>query len=240
VGRRLTHSVIVGVDIQPPEELLLPPRQRGWADGLDVGDGHEAQHLQPVLDAHGRGEVSDNLRILRVAAEGHLRHAQVLANQEQNGFALGLGQPQLIEKAFGEPDAFDRVIFFLPLADVVQQQREDQQLRRREIAQQRREPLPFGRRVRQPLEVADRQQRVLVNGVLVVEVAHDAARDRLKRRNHPAEQRAVVHLRQARVKAGAGREKRQQRSAVLGGREEILELKPLRVVTHQGERLIRY
>ena len=74
------------------------------------------------------------------------------------------------------------------LADVVEQQRQHEQLRRVELAEQPREPLPFGRRFDQPLEVADRQQRVLVDRVLVIEVAHHAAADRLELGKHLPEQ----------------------------------------------------
>ena len=87
---------------------------------------------------------------------------------------------------------------------------------RLEVAQQRRKARRRSSGCRdQPLEVADRQQRVLVDGVLVVEVADDAAGDRLERREHPAEQAAVVHLGQARVEPGARLEKGHQRAAPL-------------------------
>ena len=62
-------------------------------------------------------------------------------------------------------------------------------------------------RLGQPLEVADRQQRVLVDRVLVVEVAHHAAGDRLELGKHLAEQPEVVHLRQPRVEPGPRLEK---------------------------------
>ena len=67
------------------------------------------------------------------------------------------------------------MIVVASLADVVQEQRQHQQLRRVDLAEQAGEALAFGLRiVGQPLEVADREQRVLVDRVLVVEVAHDA------------------------------------------------------------------
>ena len=55
----------------------------------------------------------------------------------------------------------------------------------------------------QPLEIADRQQRVLVDRVLVVEVAHHPPGDRLELGEHAPEQPAVVHLRQPRVEPGS-------------------------------------
>ena len=50
-------------------------------------------------------------------------------------------------------------------------------------------------RVGQPLEIPDRQQGVLVHRVLVVEVAHHPAIDRLEFGNHLPEQSRVVHFR---------------------------------------------
>ena len=48
------RQVVVGVDVEPPEQLLLPRRQRLRADRLDVGERHQAQHLQPLLGADER------------------------------------------------------------------------------------------------------------------------------------------------------------------------------------------
>ena len=132
----------------------------------------------------------------------------MVGDQELDHLARVGRQRQALEDAAGEADAFRDVLLVARFPDIVQQQREHQQLRPFEVLQQRREPLALprlgGRRRRgEPLEVADREERVLVDGVLVVEVAHDAARDRAELREHPAEQPAVVHLRQPRVQAGA-------------------------------------
>ena len=45
------REVVVGVDVQPPEQLFLPRRQRLGADRLDVGERQQAEHLQPLFDA---------------------------------------------------------------------------------------------------------------------------------------------------------------------------------------------
>ena len=89
----LQRQVVVGVDVEPPEQLLFPPGQRLGADRLDVGERHQAQQLQPLLGADQRGELADDLRILGVAPERHLRHPQVMADEEQDGVARAVGQP---------------------------------------------------------------------------------------------------------------------------------------------------
>ena len=109
-----------------------------------------------------------------------------------------------------------------PLADVVIEQRQHEQLGRVELAEQpaRSARAPAPRSV-EPLEIADGQQRVLVDRVLVVEVAHDAAGDRLELGEHLAEQPGVVHLRQPRVETRPRLQEAQQRLAVRRRREEI-------------------
>ena len=100
------------------------------------------------------------------------------------------------------PHALVRVVVFAPFADVVKQQREHQQLRRLQLAREStRTARGRASACREPLEVADRQQRVLVDRVLVIEVADDAAVDRLELGEDPAEQPAIVHLREPRVEA---------------------------------------
>ena len=50
----LERQVVVGVDVEAPEQLLAPRRQRVRADRLDVGQRQQAQHLQPLFDADQR------------------------------------------------------------------------------------------------------------------------------------------------------------------------------------------
>ena len=126
-----------------------------------------------------------------------------------------------------------------PLADVVIEQREHQVLGRREIGQQAREAAPARRRGRgQRLEVANREQRVLVDRVLVIEVAHDARENRLELRKHPSEQAAVVHFRQPRVQSRARLQKLQQAVAFDGGRKEVLGRVAVDVLLNERQRFV--
>ncbi len=145
-------------------------------------------------------------------------------------------RPEAIEHVLRHAHALGGVVFVAPLADVVKQQRQDKQLGRLEVLQQGRKPLAIRRRPRgQALEVLDRQQRVLVDGVLVEEVAHHAARDGLERRKHTPEDAAIVHLREARVQAGGRAQKAQQRRLVRVRGEEVLDAESFGVLADEPE-----
>ena len=61
------RQVVVGVDVQPPEEFRLPRRQRLRTDCLDVDERHQAEHLQPFFGADERCELLDDVGIFGVA-----------------------------------------------------------------------------------------------------------------------------------------------------------------------------
>ena len=199
------RQVVVGVDVQTPEQLRLPRRQRLGTDRLDVDERHQAEHLQPLLGADERGELLDDVGILGIAPKRGERHPQVVANQEENDLALFVGHLQPLEHML-RPSARSRA----------RDRRRATCPRRERAARARAARAPAGRResigtaadrrssvVIEPLEVPDRQQRVLVDRVLVIEVAHHPPGDRLELREHAAEQPAIVHLREPRVETGA-------------------------------------
>ncbi len=160
--------------------------------------GHQAQHLQPLFETDQGGELLDDLGIFRVAMKGRARHPEVMPDQEVHDLGVFGRDPEALQHLVRHADAFDRVLLVAPLADVVEQQRQDEQLRPLQLRENAAEAISRGARGRrQPLEVANRQERVLVDGVLVVEVADDAPGDRLEFREHLAEQPGIVHLRQA-------------------------------------------
>ena len=115
-----------------------------------------------------------------------------------------VGQLEPVQHALRELHALLHVLGVTPLADVVEQQRERQELGRVQLLQNRVEALRLGvGRIPERLDVADGEQRVLVDRVLVVEVADDAAVNPGELRKDAVEQPAVVHLGQARVEARA-------------------------------------
>ena len=73
----------------------------------------------------------------------------------------------------------------------------------------------------------------------MVEVPHHAVCDRLKRREQAAENAAIVHLRQARVEAGARLQEAKHRSAMGRRGKEVGGAETLRVLAHADERVVR-
>ena len=189
------RKVVVGVDVQTPDELFLPRGERLGTDGLDVGQRHEAEHLQTVLGAEQPRKLFDDFGILGIATERDERHLQMVPDQEQHGVARVGGNLQPIERLGRHPHAFERMLVVAPLAHVVKKQREHEQLGRGQTGRDRLEPLAgLFPCAHEPLEVPNREQRVLVDCVLVVEVAHDPPGHGLELGKQPPEQPAVVHL----------------------------------------------
>ena len=122
---------VVGVDVEAPEQIFLPGRQRLGADGADVGERHQAEHLEVLFGADQLGELRDDLRIFRVAAERRLRHLRGAGGSGTPRVCALVGrQLQPVEHALREAQALLRVVGFPPLADVVEQERQREQLRR--------------------------------------------------------------------------------------------------------------
>jgi hypothetical protein len=65
-----------------------------------------------------------------------------MANEEEHDLALLHRQLQPDDHLFGHAHALERMIVIAPLADIVQQQRQDQQFGRGQIRQDRAKPLP--------------------------------------------------------------------------------------------------
>jgi hypothetical protein len=73
------------VGVQPPQPILLPGCQRIGADGLDVDERQQAEHLQQLLAADQSGEPRDHVRVPGVAPEGDARHLPVMAYEKPQG-----------------------------------------------------------------------------------------------------------------------------------------------------------
>jgi hypothetical protein len=123
----------------------------------------------------------------------------------------------------------------------VKEQRERQQLRGPDFLQDGREAGAAGaRRVEQRLDVADGQQRVLVDGVLVVEVADHAAVDFRELGEDARQQTAVVHLGEARVQALPRPQHVAQLVPFPFRGDEIVRRAAVDVLLDAGERLFRH
>ncbi len=147
---------------------------------------------------------------------------------------------RIVEDALGEADALVGVVGVLPLADVVQQQRQHQPLGRGHLGEEAGEAAAGARAGEQPFEAADRQQGVLVDGVAVVEVADDAAADPIEAVDQAAEQAAVVHRRQGRVEAAARRQQAHEAPSRGQRRQHVRAAVAAAPALDHGERLGRH
>ena len=139
--------------IKLADELRLPLRPHARANGRHVGGGEDEEHPQPLGAAHFAAEVENGLVFGIVAAEGLVRHGQVPMDQENERFAVLVGQPQAVGHTVGDGPADERVILVVAFSQVVQEHRQVQQVfladRPVSLSQQARvaiEPLPAPRR----------------------------------------------------------------------------------------------
>ena len=131
------------------------------------------------------------------------------------------------------------MILFGPLPDVVIEERKHQEFWRLEFTKQPTEPGAVVRWiVDEPLQIPDGQQRVFVNGVLVVEVANDPAVDRLELREDLTEQPGVVHLREPGIESTPRFQKREQCFAMRFGRNKRLGRKAAGILPNTCQRIV--
>ena len=169
--------MVVGVNVQPPHQLFFPGGERARTDRLDIHERHQAEHLEPLLGPDERGELAHHNRVLGITLKGGTRHLQVLCDQELDDVTPFVRHPKALQHRPRHPHALLGVTLVLPLADIVVEQRQDQQLRRMQFVENRLDPLPPRHTAcRDAFNAANGQQRVLVNGVLVVEVANNQTR----------------------------------------------------------------
>jgi len=97
-----------GGHVELPEIFGLPGSERLGIDGLDVGVGHEGEHLEQAGAADFVGEGADVFVIEDVAAHG-IGHFKMLADEAEYSFALFGIEVEAGEEAVGEFDALGGV-----------------------------------------------------------------------------------------------------------------------------------
>ena len=146
------------VDVEPPEPIFLPRRQRVRADRLDVDQCQQGEHLEQLLAADHRRELRDHLRVLRVTPEGYPGHLSMVPNQEAQHLGGGRRQLQPVDRGLGDAEALARMSVIAPRADVVQQQGQGQELGRAQLLEQAAEAAARRvARVAERLDPLDRQ-----------------------------------------------------------------------------------
>ncbi len=177
------------------QQARLPAVPDLGPDRADVGGGQHQEQLQPLGRLHLRREILDRLGIVDVALEGGVAHKEVPAHQPRHRLGLLVGEtqapPELLRDAFAQ----DRVVAAAALGDVVQQHREEERAARVDGRHDR------GRERQLVLELprldvvqdADREDRVLVDRVVVVHVVLHLRDHAAEIRHEAAEDAGLVH-----------------------------------------------
>ena len=100
----------LGLVVERAQELALPAVPHPRTDRLDVGDGEDQEHLQPVEVLHGRGEVENGLAVGKVARLRRDAHQEMMLDQPGDGLGLRRGQPEARPEPAGDARAGDRVV----------------------------------------------------------------------------------------------------------------------------------
>ena len=171
------------------------PFQTPGPDRLDVADGEDQQHLQPLEALHDGGEVEDGLAVVEVARLGGHAHQEMMLDQPGDGLGLRRGEAEARAELPGDPGAGDRVILRPALGDVVEEERdiEDDPVldAGEDLARQR---MRVGRLAALDLgEDADRADQVLVHRVVVVHVELHHRDDLAEIGDEAAEHAGLVH-----------------------------------------------
>ena len=117
-----------GGHVELPEILGLPWCQSLGIDSLDVGEGHQREHLEQHGIADFVGEVAHVFHVEDVAAHG-VGHFQMKADELEDGFALFVVEVKPGEEGVGQFDTVGGVFAGAAgLAGVVQQQGEQEEV----------------------------------------------------------------------------------------------------------------
>ena len=162
--------------IQPPQVLRLPRRQRVRMHRLNVRVGEQRQHAQRLQRLHLPRERPHRIQIENISPQRGA-HLQMVADQPQHQLALVRIQHQPPGHVLRHLRALQRVVVAASsLPRIVQQRRQEHQLRVLHIAQYAAKPsrphahLP-GLRLLQPVQSIDHNQGVLIHRVAVVRIA---------------------------------------------------------------------
>ena len=173
----------------------LPGREDAGPDRAHVGVRQQIEHAQPLRIADRLGEIGDRLGVVDVPPLGHVRHGQMMRDEElHDGGVLG-GQGEAGRQLFRERNALGHVAVPLGLADVVQQHPQHQELGLVHLAPHLRDAFRlrrFPRRHR--LEMLDGEERVLIGREPVIDVVLHEARQGAELGQIAAEQAQLVHL----------------------------------------------
>ena len=238
---RTERETDAGVGVEPPQAIFLPGRERIRTDRFDVDERDQTEHLEQLFAADEGGEPCEDIRVPGVATERDPRHLAMMADEEPQGLGRGRRQLQAIDGGLREPQALARVTVIAARPDVVEEQRERQQLGRPQLLEQAGEAGPRrAARISQHLDAADRQHGMRTGRMATVRIRCRTAVNRLQFGEEPLEQAAFGHLEQPRRHARPRVQQVQHRLAVEVGGHEIVCRAVLEVFLDTGPRLVRH
>ena len=179
--------------------------------------------------------------ILGVAPQGDTRHLAMMADEEPQGLGRRWWQLQAIDRRLRKPQALACVTVIAARPDVVQEQRQRQQLGRPELLEQAGEAgARRAGRVAQHLDAADRQDGVDTGRIAAAGIRCRAPVNLLQLREEPLEQAALGHLEQPRRNARPRLHQVEQRLAVGVGGHEVVCRAMVEVFLDAGPRFVRH
>ncbi len=182
------------------QQLALPAIPDAGADGLDVADRQNEQHLQPFDRLHARRESLDRAAVGKIAPLRGIRHDKMIFDQPDDGLRLCRGETEAGTKMARDRGARDRVIFHPALGDVMQK---DSDIERAAFFDRRYHRVGQGQIVAVAVRVdvgekTQGAQQMLVDRVMMIHVELHHRDDAAKGRDEAAEHTRFVHQPQRR------------------------------------------
>ncbi len=189
-GLTLSRHFLHGAHIQLDQQRLFPFREHPGAHRRNIGRRERQQFAQHFRGSDFAGERQHDFLVVGIPAERGMGHHQMPMHQKRHRPALRIVQPQSRRHLIGDAPSDFAMILFLALPEVVEKHREMEQILALDLAihfTQHPLILPEGFHFR------DRQQAVLVDGVLMILIELHQPPHRRAHGNQLLQQMRAVH-----------------------------------------------
>ena len=181
--------------VQGEQQRILEAVPQGVAGAHGVGEGVQGEQVEVFLSLHLGREGADHLRVVEVAALRSLHHGEVVLDDEGKGVGGSAVEPETLGDLQGQlgPHQF-MASSGKGLAAIVEQQRQIQDKRALHLVEHVRvagEGAGFG--TPDLIELGDASQRVLIDGVLMIELVLDEVGHLVELGQESTEQTHLVH-----------------------------------------------
>jgi hypothetical protein len=184
------HQLRMGFDKEITQQSFLPARQYAGAHRRNVGSRQHEQHLERFRRADLAGEPQHHLLVRGISPECGAGHQEMVANEKHQELCLVIIHAEPLGHIHGNPLTDEAVVLFLPLTDIVNEQRKVQQVFPLDLTIDSAQEAVRGADL---FGLTHREQAVLVHGVLVVGIELHEAADGPERRNEPLQQMHPMH-----------------------------------------------